>query len=541
VTVIFQWENGNVHATGESSAEIRNESYGWLQQWAFPDTPVSLNRGIFMLRQKKLLTCTVVFFAIFAFFISGCSNKEQKIKLTGEQIRVIAKESYIYAFPMLEFYRIEYLNGVLLQQFNKMVHFRDLKTCNDKAVVRPNNDTLYTIIHLDLRAEPYILEVPAVTDRYYSFQLIDVYTHVPYFIGTRATGTGPGKYLIAGPHWPGRTVAGVAQIFRVESDFIMVLGRTAVNGTNDLTAAHAVQDQYRLYPLSDDSQETPGAISELLFPVVDATYPLNFSLTTWSIPGIPPLNATLPGMPPFKEMSADFIAYLNFQLGRVKPVKSEATLLKIFSLIGIGPDAPFHPSTLDASTLQAINLGISDAKEQINAEFAKIKQVNGWKIIFDIWGDRDRMAGRYTSRSFAALVGLFGNPAEEAVYPLTDVDHIGQPLNGAANQYILTFPAGAWPPVKFLGFWSLTLYDENGFLVKNSMNRYSIGSLGKEYTVNPDGSLSIYIQSAAPLGDRMGNWLPAPQGLFHLVLRIYLPQDAVLNGQWTPPAVVKVH
>lgn len=493
-----------------------------------------------MLHSKKTLSLIVAFFIVCALIMNGCSDQRAKTP-TYEEIRIIAKESYIYAFPMLEFYRIEYLNGILLQQFNKMIHVRDLRTYEDKAIVRPNNDTLYTLMHLDLRAEPYIIEVPAVTDRYYSFQLIDVYTHVPYSIGTRATGTDTGKYMIAGPYWREKAVDGITKVFRVESDFIMVLGRTAVFGPDDLTAAHAIQDQYKLYSLSDYTKETPQETPDLSFPVVDATYPTIFNLSIWLIPGSPPLNTDLPGSPPYKEMSANFISYLNFQLGRLKPAASEAQLLERFALIGIWPDVPFNPSTLNASTLNAINLGISDAKAEITGEISNIKQINGWNLLFDVWGNRARMEGRYRSRAFAALVGLFGNPAEEAVYPSTYVDHNGLTLDGSANQYIITFPAGEWPAIKPLGFWSLTLYDSNGFLVKNSINRYSISSLGKEYTANPNGSLSIYIQSTAPSADKAANWLPAPQGSFNLTLRIYLPQDAILNGQWTPPAVVKVN
>ncbi|MBP7233054.1 MAG: DUF1254 domain-containing protein [Syntrophaceae bacterium] len=495
-----------------------------------------------MLYPKRASFPIVVFFIVCAFLLIGCNSNQQSTKpLTVEEVRAIAKESYIYAFPMLEFYRVEYLNGVLLQQFNKMLHMRDLKTCDDKTVVRPNNDTLYTIVHLDLRAEPHILEVPAVTDRYYAFQLIDVYTHVPYFIGTRATGTQSGKYLIAGPRWRGNVAPGLTGILRVESDFIMLLGRTAVNGPYDLEAAHALQDQYKLYPLSDYTHDTPPVVPDLSFPIVDAAYPWNFNQGIWFLPGTPPLNPSIPGTPPYKEMSADFITYLNFQLGRLQIAPSEYPLFRRFAQIGIGPDRSFDSSSLDASTLNAINLGIGDAKAQINGEIANIRQANGWTLLFDVWGNRARMEGRYTLRALAALIGLFGNPAEEAVYPSAFVDHAGQPLDGTVNEYVITFPAGQWPPVMPLGFWSLTMYDADGFLVYNPINRYSIGSLGKGYTTNPDGSLSIYLQSRTPAADKINNWLPAPQGSFSVTLRIYLPQDVILHGQWTPPDIVKVN
>lgn len=490
---------------------------------------------------RRISLLLIVFLISGLLILSGYGDCGQREKTAStDDVRTIAKEAYIYAFPILEFYRLEYLKGVLPKAFNKMTHSRDLLTHKDKTIVRPNNATLYTIIYLDLRAEPYIIEVPSITDRYYSFQLIDVFTHVPGFIGTRATGTGGGKYLIAGPYWKETAVPDITKVFRMESDFAIVLGRTGVNGAADLAAAHAVQDQYKFYALSSYTKESSPRAPDLSFPVVDATFPANFNISQWNIHGTPPLNTALPGSPPFKEISADFITYLNFQLGRVKPVTSEAPLFARFAKIGIGPDKPFDPTWLEPSILKAINAGITDAKAEINHEEANIKFINGWTKDFNRFGDRAQMEGRYLTRAYAALTGLLGNPAIEAVYPSSAVDGTGQKYDGT-SQYVLTFPAGQLPPVKPLGFWSLTVYDGNGFLVGNPINRYSIGSQDKGHVLNQDGSFSIYIQSSAPSADKVSNWLPAPKGSFNLTLRLYLPQDSVLNGVWTTPAVVKVN
>ncbi|OLS15740.1 MAG: hypothetical protein RBG13Loki_0634 [Promethearchaeota archaeon CR_4] len=464
-------------------------------------------------------------------------------QLSNDEIRTISKEAYIYAFPILEFYRVEYLHSVLPKAFNTIIHERNLLTSNDKTVVAPNNATLYSIIHLDLRAEPYIIEVPSITNRYHSFQLIDVFTHVVDYIGTRATGIEAGKYLITGPYWNEKKVPGIKKIFRLESNFAIVIGRTGVNSPNDLVVAHAVQNKYKLYSLSNYANEKPPKAEDLLFPVVDKTYPANFNKTIWHIPGNPPLNPDLPGTPPFKEMSPDFITYLNFQLGRVKPVASEVHLYQKFAKIGIGPDIPFDSTTLEPSVLKAINAGITDAKAEINNVVKNRELKNGWTTNFRtyIFGNREQMEGRYLFRAYGALQGLLGNPPIEAVYPSSTLDSTGQEYEGTSNHYVLTFPAGQLPPTENLGFWSLTMYDTNGFLVENPINRYSIGSQSKEYVLNPDGSLSIYIQSSDPGKDKISNWLPAPKGPFYLMIRIFLPQSSIIEGSWLMPAVVNVN
>lgn len=457
--------------------------------------------------------------------------------ITTPDARAIAKDAYIFAFPMLEFYRVGY--SVLNRAFSGFTHARVLRTSADTSVVAPNNDTLYSSAWLNLTAEPYVLEVPAITDRYYSFQLIDQYTHVPAIIGTRTTGTGPGKYLIAGPNWKEIPVSGITKIFRVESNLIFILARTAVNGTTDLDAVHAVQDTYKLNALSTFMGIAKPSASALSFPVVDLVYPSNFSISLWNLPGIPPLNTSLPDSPPYKEMSAAFIGYFNFLLGRVSPVASEASLLGRFSKIGIGPDLPFDAPSLTPEIRYAINAGISDAKAEINNVVNNYTIKNGWNSPLDLFGSRAQMEGRYTTRAYAALNGLFGLPAEETIYPGSTVDSTGQVYNGS-NKYVLTFPAGKLPPLKDNGFWSLTMYNANRCLVDNALNRYSIGSL-KGYTLNPDGSLSIYLQSDPPAPEKLSNWLPAPKGgQFSITLRLYLPDVSAVNGSWWAPAVVKV-
>ena len=470
--------------------------------------------------------------------IAGCSGGSAPVPLTNAEVRAIAKDAYVYSFPMLEIYRTGSKRFGVDTGFT---HFRTLYTSANRKVIKPNNDTLYSTMYLDLRAEPYILEVPAIADRYYSFELIDQYTLVPAMIGTRATGTGAGKYLIAGPDWTEAAVPGITKVIKIETNFVLILGRTAVNGPTDLAAANAVQDQYKMTSLSTYSGIPKPTVPALTFPVVDAEYPANFTLTIWNLPGIPALNTSLPGNPPYKETSAAFISYVNFLLGRVKLAVSESGKLATFRLIGIGPDLPFNTSDLNEDTLYAINAGISDAKAEISNVINSYPTKNGWSNSLDFFGTRAEMGNRYSTRAYAALSGLYGMPSYEAIYPQSKVDSTGLVYDGG-HSYTVTFPAGQLPPLKELGFWSLTIYDAEGFLVDNPLNRYSIGSLAKGYTLNPDGSLTIYIQSTQPSDDKLSNWLPAPAaGSFSLALRLYLPDESAVKGSWLPPGVVRVN
>jgi len=467
---------------------------------------------------------------------AGCSGDADQ--LSNDEVRAIAKEAYVYAFPMLEFYRT---GNARIGKDTGFTHYRTLYTSDNTKVIKPNNDTLYSTMYLDLRAEPYVLEVPEIQDRYYSFELIDQYTLVPAMIGTRATGKEAGKFLIAGPGWIETDVPGIKRVIKSETNFLLILGRTAVNGPADLPAANAVQDQYKISPLSTYLGTANPVAPALSFPVVDAEYPAAFTLAIWNLPGIPALNTSLPGSPPYKETSAAFIGYLNFLLGRVKPVSSEMTLLAQFGRIGIGADRPFSTSILSEETLYAINAGISDAKSEVNAVIKSYPLVNGWTKSLDGFGTREEMGTRYLARAYFALNGLYGMPSYEAVYPQSRVDAAGAAYD-SANQYTITFPAGELPPIEEPGFWSLTIYNANGFLVANTLNRYSIGSLSKGYVLNPDGSLTIYIQSTQPSEDKVSNWLPAPtSGSFSLALRLYLPLEAATNGTWMPPGVTKVN
>ncbi len=282
------------------------------------------------------------------------------------------------------------------------------------AVVRPNNDTFYSQFLMDLRREPMVISVPAISDkRYYSFQLIDLYTHNFDYIGTRKTGFDAGNYLIAGPSWTGEKPEMIDKVIRTECNFAIALGRTQVYGPDDVENAKNVQAGYKAEPLSQ--------FTGIEAPV--APEPLNF----------PPYS-------PEKVKSAEFITYLNFLLGQIKPHPSEAKLFKRFAKIGIGPDMPFDIKSLDLEIKAAIEEGIASALAKIETEMKQLgEQKNGWMLVSGAFGNRDFMQGKYLTRAAAAMFGIYGNDLEEAYYPDCTLDSDGEALNGSKHKYRLHF------------------------------------------------------------------------------------------------------
>ena len=381
---------------------------------------------------------------------------DQKKELTYEEAKAIAEEAYIYAFPMLDNYKMLFVQAVWEKSlvyeapFNKLKNRATLVGLEYTTIVRPNNDTFYSGLWLDLRSEPMVISVPAISDkRYYAFQLIDLYTHNFDYIGTRKTGFGAGSYVIAGPEWKGKKPAGVKKVIQTECNLVLALGRTQVYSPDDVENAVKVQNGYKAQPLSEFlGNETPAASAPLDFPV--------FS--------------------PEKVKSAEFITYLNFMLGQLNPHPSEAKLLQKFSKIGIGPNTPFDAEKLDPEMRKAIEEGIKSALAKIEDKMKNLgEQKNGWMLISGAFGTREDMQGKYLTRAAAAMLALWANTLEEAYYPETSADEDGEPLDGSKHNYILHFDKDEIPPVK--AFWSLSMYKlpEQHF-IENPINRYVISS-----------------------------------------------------------------
>ncbi|WP_144143626.1 DUF1254 domain-containing protein [Paraburkholderia sp. BCC1884] len=440
------------------------------------------------------------------------NNHSSSLTASPEEARAIARDAFIYAYPMLYNYKTMYEQAVdpkakaYVGGFGKFRHYSKPYGPENKDIVTPNNDTPYSWAWLDLRREPWVLTVPAILDkRYYVFQWIDLFTYNFAYVGSRTTGEGAGHYLFAGPDWNGETPKGIDKVFRSETDFIVTLGRTALNGPADVKNMQAIQRGYRLTSLSAfEHRPAPPAAPGVNFP-------------KWN-----EADAT----------SIDFISYLNFLLQFTQPgAASETELMQRFARIGIAPGRHFDAAALPPQTRQAIEAGIADGKAAL-ADAEKHTTSS-----YDLFGTRQDLNGDYTKRAVAAAMGIYGNTRQEAVYVGTRLNAEHQQLVGA-QPYVIHFDKKDLPPAKF--FWSMTMYDLPArHLVANPINRYSIGDRTHGLKYGADGSLDIYVQQASPGPDKQSNWLPAPAGPYNVIARIYGPEESVFNGTWTFPVPQK--
>ena len=430
--------------------------------------------------------------------------------ITPAEARAIAKEAYIYGFPMVDNYRIQYAYFVNKQSpefkvpWNQLRNIPRVYTPEDKAIQTPNSDTPYSMIGLDLRAEPMVLVVPVIEkERYFSIQLIDAYTQNFDYIGSRATGNEGGNFLIAGPNWKGETPNDVKKVIRSETEFVFAIYRTQLINPGDLDNVKKVQAGYKAQPLSAFlGQPAPEAA-----PAIDFIKPLS---------------------PDEQKTSMEFFNILNFILKFTTTVPSETALMERFSKIGVGAGKTFDAAKLTPELRQAIEQGVADAWKEYN-EF-KSTQVDAGKVTSgDMFGTREYLKNNYLYRMSAAILGIYGNSKAEAMYPLYTVDAAGEKLDATKNHYTLRFAPGQMPPVN--AFWSVTMYDlPASLLVANPLNRYLLNaSMLTQFNRDIDGGLTLYFQNDSPGKDKEANWLPAPKGPFWIAMRLYWPKEEALN------------
>lgn len=454
--------------------------------------------------------------------LAGCGRKASEpaagvatapTGAVADDPRTIAKEAWIYAYPGL----MNYQTLVTQTQdpknpayvgFGKFRHYSQFFTPANKDIVTPNNDTPYSWAWLDLRAEPWVLSVPAAPEgRYYVHQWMDLFTQIFGYVGVRATGREAGSYLIAGPNWTGATPAGIKGVLKAESDIVVDLGRTSMAGPQDAAALRAFQAQYKLQPLSAFAKTPPP-------------------------PPAPPIS-----FPPWdkqKALGPDFIGYLNFLLQYSQPTPAaETALMARFAKIGIGPGKPFDLAAQTPEMREAITAGAKDGAAALEAKVAASTSSLG------LFGTREQLGPDYMiKRAAAAAMGIYGNAAEEAVYVGAREDATGQPLDGA-NRYEVHLTKAQLPPATY--FWSATMYNlPERLLVENPIKRYSLGDRSK-LKYGPDGSLTLYIQATSPGPDKEANWLPSPaKGPFNVVFRLYGPSAEAQQGKWPAPPLTKV-
>jgi hypothetical protein len=439
--------------------------------------------------------------------------------VTPAEARKIAAEAYLYGFPVVDSYKTLYAQAVetggsdYKAPFNHIGNTANVFTPEDKAIITPNSDTPYSFVWMDLRAEPVVLTLPPIDPkRYYSVQLIDIYTHNFAYLGRRTTGSAGGNFMIAGPDWKGKVPRGVTKVVRSESNIVYALYRTQLFNERDIDAVRSVQAGYKVQGLSA---------------FAGTAAPKTAAPVEWP----KPQDDMLDSLALFK--------YLNFMLQFAPVHPSETALMQRFAKIGIGAGKPFDPATLTPDIREALEAGVEDAKKQFG-EFKKTR-IDTHKIeSSQLFGTRQELNNNYMYRFAGARLGIYGNSGAEAVYVggFVDADH--QLLNAAKNRYTLTFPKGGLPPNE--AFWSLTMYDgKTQLLVANPLKRYLINStMESSLKRNADGGVTLYVQASSPGADKEANWLPAPQGPFYTVLRIYQPRAEVQNGKWKAPQLRRV-
>jgi hypothetical protein len=434
----------------------------------------------------------------------------------------IAEAGFIYGLPIVMNYAVMYeyavdpTSGQFKAPFNQIKNEPNVFTYKDTAIPTPNSDTPYSLLWMDLRAEPIVLSVPAVDPkRYYSVMLCDGNTYNYGYIGTRATGSEAGDYMVVGPDWKGATPPGIKKVFRSGTQLSLAAYRTQLFNPADLDNIKKVQAGYKVQTLSAYlKQQPPAATSALAFPKID------------------------------KELAkTNFFEYLDFALQLAPAQANETEIRAKLALIGIGPGKTFNFKDLSLEDKAEVLLGMKEGERKVDEAVANAgKAINGWRVS-SLPGDSAHYNGDWLKRAAAAKAGIYGNDAAEATYPLTRIDGDGQTLDGSQHNYTLTFPAGQQPPVN--AFWSLTMYDgKTQLLIENPINRYLINSpMLPTMKTNSDGSLTFYIQNKSPGTDKASNWLPAPNGPIYLVMRLYWPKTtppSILpagEGTWQPPAI----
>lgn len=396
---------------------------------------------------------------------------------------------------------------------NAFSHIRAYPDAAFKVVVRPNFDTLYSCGWLDLSKEPMIVSAGDSKGRYYLLPMLDMWSDVFASPGWRTSGTQEQHYLVVPPNWSGSVPEGVQRI-DATTPYVWVIGRTKTDGPDDYPAVHAFQDSLQITPLSQWKKAASTPAQEI---------DKSLDMTT------PPLEAVNAlGM-------AEYLAKAAELLKIIPPHKTDWSILARLGRLGFEPGKSFDLKQIEPELQQEVSRGAADAlKIMLEKVKSMGRPVNGWGMNTDTMGV---YGNYYFKRAIVTMVGLGANQPEDAVYPLNFADANGEALTGD-KAYVISFTKDNMPPVD--AFWSITMYDADGFQVANELNRFAISSWMKLNT-NSDGSMDIYIQHNNPGKEKESNWLPAPsKGVLGVTMRLYAPQTSVLNGDWVPPAIKKL-
>jgi hypothetical protein len=436
------------------------------------------------------------------------------VPTSADEARQIAQEAYIYLYPLLsmDVTRKQLINldpkvNPMGGPANAFTNIRAFPTADMKTVVRPNFDTLYSSAWLDLSNGPVVVSTADTGGRYFMLPMLDLWTDVFAVPGKRTNGTGAANFALVPPGWTGSLPQDVERI-DAPTRYVWIIGRTQTNGVKDYPAVHKVQDGYRITMLADWGK-SPRKIEQKIDPSVDTkTEPLR------QVNGMPPV---------------EYFRYGAELMKQNPPHPTDWSIIARMKRIGLEPGKSFDASKISADTLAQ---GAAAGLKLMQTKAPSIARVtNGWQMNTDTMGV---YGNYYLKRAIVAMAGLGANQPEDAIYPLNVADADGKPVMAESN-YVLHFDKGELPPVG--AFWSLTMYDSDGFQVANPLNRFAIGDRD-DLKFNADGSLDLYVQHQNPGPGKEANWLPAPKGGgLGLTLRLYAPRPEVAEGRWNPPAI----
>jgi hypothetical protein len=448
--------------------------------------------------------------------ISACGKAKAEGKPLPKDAAGIAVEAYVYGYPLVtmdQTRRVTTNVAVAGDQRAPMGQFANMTSYPDASyhdVTAANANTLYSNAWLDLSKEPYVLSLPDENGRYFLMPMLSAWTNVFFSPGKRTTGTEEQRYIIAGPHWKGSLNVPDASLVRAPTNMVWLIGRTFAQETpEDLAAVNKLQRQYTLVPLSAFGKPyTPpvGTVDES----IDMHTPVRDQVNAMD--------------------AKHFFNRLAMLLKDNPPSRRDSLLVERMASIGIVAGKPFDESKLGHQAKAILGDLPQRARQRILSVSRDMDAVNGWHYATNL----GRYGKNWDLRAYIAYVGLGANLPQDAIYPIASVDGLGLPLDGSRN-YVLHFDKGEQPPVK--AFWSVTMYDPQYFFVPNPLNRYQISPTQSPVAMNPDGSLDIYVQHDNPGADKMKNWLPAPTGPFVLMMRLYWPDQSVIDGTWKPPGI----
>jgi hypothetical protein len=450
------------------------------------------------------------------FFAALATPISAQPAITEQEAHAIGVDAYLYFYPLItmdltrkQSTSIEPGKEIGKGPMNMFVSVPTYPPADFKGVVRPNFDTLYSIAWLDLTKEPMIVSAPDTNGRYYLLPMLDMWTDVFASPGWRTTGTQAANFLIAPPGWSGDTPTGMTRI-DAPTPYVWIIGRTKTDGPQDYDAVHKIQAGYKITPLSQNY--SPPTVT------IDASVDMKT-----------PPKVQIDTMPAEK-----YFAYAAELLKVIPPHITDQPMIAQLKKIGFERGKSFELDKANPAIRKALQGAPEDAQQLMAWKIPTLARVvNGWSMNTDTMGV---YGNYYLKRAIVAQLGLGANLPEDAIYPLNLADETGKPLDGA-NKYTLHFEKRATPPVD--AFWSVTLYDSEGFQVANALNRFAVSSW-MPFKYNVDGSLDLYFQNESPGSDKEANWLPAPKGPFNLTMRLYAPRSEALTGKWNPPPVTRV-